>query len=147
VATSADKSLDDFRTKKLFDFGFTEPDKIEMHDGSKVYVVTHSGSDWLSDGKKMDEGTVTALVGAIRDLTASKFVDSGFTSAAMDIMVASDSGNRVEKVLISKDGDHYVAKRENEPALYEIPASSYTDLQNSASGMKPAPPPPAPKKK
>jgi hypothetical protein len=147
VGNSADRSLDDFRNKKLFDFGFTDPDKIEMHDGSKSYVVTHSGSDWLSDGKKMDETTVSPLVGAIRDLSASKFVDGGFTSAAMDITVTSDSGKRVEKVLISKDGDHYVAKRENEPALYEIPPSSYTDLQNSAAGMKPAPPPPAAKKK
>jgi len=145
VGTSADKRLDDFRTKKLFDFGFTEPDKIEMHDGSKGYIVTHGGSDWLSDGKKMDESTVSPLVGAIRDLTASKFVDSGFASPVMDITVMSDSGKRVEKILISKDGDRYVAKRENEPALYEIPPSSYTDLQNSAAGMKPTPPAPTKK--
>jgi len=147
VGTSTDKSLDDFRNKKLFDFGFTDPDKIEMHDGSKSYFLTHSGSDWWSNGTKMDETTVSSLVGAIRDLTASKFVDSGFASSAMDITVTSDSGKRVEKVLISKDGDHYVAKRDNEPTLYEIPASLYTDLQNSAAGMKPAPPPSAPKKK
>jgi len=146
VGTSADRGLDDFRNKKLFDFGFTDPDKIEMHDGSKSYFLAHSGTDWWSNGAKMDESTVTPLVGAIRDLTSTKFLDSGFTTPAMDITVTSDSGKRVEKVLISKDGDHYVAKRENEPALYEIPASSFTDLQNSVGGVKPAPPP-APAKK
>jgi uncharacterized protein DUF4340 len=146
VGTSAEKGLDDFRNKKLFDFGFTDPEKIEMHEGGKSYFLTHSGTDWWSNGTKMDESTVSPLVGAIRDLTASKFPDGGFTSAAMVITVTSDSGKRVEKVLIAKDGDHYVAKRENEPALYEIAASSFTDLQNSAAAMKPAPPP-APAKK
>lgn len=148
--TSMDKSLEDFRNKKLFDFGFTDPDKIEIHDGAKSYLLTHSGSDWWSNGIKMDEASVTPLIGAIRDLTASKFLDTGFATPVMDVMVTSDSGKRVEKVLISRDGDHVVAKRENEPALYELPVSSLTDLQNSAAGVKAAPPPaalPAPKKK
>src|SRR6267154_5695539 len=32
-----DKGLDDFRNKKLLDFSFADPDKIELHDGSKNY--------------------------------------------------------------------------------------------------------------
>ena len=141
TATPLDKALEDFRNKKLFDFGFVDPDKIEMHDGAKSYVLTHTGSDWQMSGVKMDETTVSPLVGAIRDLTASKFPDKGFGSPVMDITVTSDLGKRVEKVLISKDGDHVVAKRENEPALYELSVSSLTDLQSSAAGVKPAPPP------
>src|SRR5258708_3044756 len=35
-----DKGLDDFRNKKLFDFDFAEPEKIEIHDGSKSYFLT-----------------------------------------------------------------------------------------------------------
>jgi hypothetical protein len=138
VGTSLDKSLDDFRNKKLFDFGYSDPDKIEMHDGAKSYFLTHSGSEWWSNGTKMDESTVSPLVGAIRDLTASKFPDSGFTTPVLNLTVTSDSGKRVEKVAISKAGEHYIAKRENEPALYELPASSITDLQNSAAAVKPA---------
>jgi hypothetical protein len=141
TGTALDKALDDFRNKKLFDLGFVDPDKIELHDGAKSYVLTHSGSDWSMNGAKMDETTVSPLVGAIRDLTASKFLDKGFATQVMDITVTSDSGKRIEKVLISKDGDHVVAKRENEPGLYELPVSSLTDLQNSAAGVKPAPPP------
>ncbi len=148
LGTSTDKGLADFRNKKLFDFGFVDPDKIEIHDGSKSYFLTRSGSDWWSDGKKMDESTVSTLVGAIRDLSATKFPDSGFTTSALEITVISDNGKRAEKVLLSKSGDSYVAKRENEPALYELNASAITDLQNAAGGLKPAPtPPPAPPKK
>src|SRR5215467_1341614 len=148
LGTSTDKALADFRNKKLFEFGFVDPDRIEIHDGSKAYFLTRSSSDWWSDGKKMDESSVSTLVGAIRDLSATKFPDSGFTTPAIEITVASDSGKRTEKVLISKTGDGYVAKRENEPALYELNASAITDLQNADGGLKPAPaPPPAPQKK
>jgi hypothetical protein len=148
VGTSLDKSVDDFRNKKLFDFGFSDPEKIEIHDGGKRYSLSHSGSDWWSNGAKMDERSVSSLVGAIRDLSASKFPDNGFTTPVMDLTVTSDSGKRIEKILISKIGDRYVAKRENEPALYELTASSVTDLQNSAAAVKPAAPPtPTNKKK
>src|SRR5215472_3334635 len=149
LGTSTDKALADFRNKKLFDFGFVDPDKIEINDGGKAYFLTRSSSDWWSDGKKMDESSVSTLIGAIRDLSATKFPDIGFTTSVIEITVASDSGKRVEKVLISKAGDSYIAKRENEPALYELNASAITDLQNAAGGLKPAPaPPPAsPKKK
>jgi hypothetical protein len=140
VAMSADKSLDNLRNKKLFDFGFVDPDKIELHDGAKSYFLTHSGSDWWSNGTKMDESTVSTLVGAIRDLSATKFPDDGFTTPSIELTVTTDSGKRTEKVLIAKNGDRYVAKRENEPALYELSAASVTDLQNSAAAVKPAPP-------
>jgi len=150
VGSLMDKGLDDFRNKKLFDFGFVEPEKIEIHDGAKSYVLSRSGSDWLSDGKKMDESSVSTLVSDLRDLTATKFPDSGFTSPALDVTVTSDSGKRVEKVQIAKNGDRYIAKRENEPALYELNPPAITDLQKAAGEVRPVPPPapaPAPKKK
>lgn len=150
VGTSVDKNLDEFRNKKLFDFGFVDPEKIEIHDGAKSYFLTRSGSDWWSNGTKMDESSVSTLVSDIRDLTATKFPDSGFATDALDVTVSSDSGKRVEKVLIAKNGDRYIAKRENEPALYELGASAITDLQKAVAEVKPAPAPPpasAPKKK
>ncbi len=133
-----DKGLDDFRNKKLFDFGFADPDKIELHDGSKSYFLTRSGSDWWSNGTKMDPGTVSALVDKIRDLSASKFPQTGFTAPLMELTVASDGSKRIEKVLISKNSDNFVAKRENEPALYELSASAVSELQKSAADLKPA---------
>jgi len=148
VGTSIDKSLDDFRNKKLFDFGWADPDKIEIHDSAKSTFLARSGSDWWSGGVKMDEGNVGTLVADLRDLTATKFPDNGFTTPAIEIIVTSDSGKRVEKVQIAKNGDNYVAKRENEPALYELGATAVKDLQDAATGLKPATPAkPEPKKK
>ena len=136
-----DKGLDDFRNKKLFDFGFADPDKIELHDGSKSYFLTRGGSDWWSNGTKMDPGTVSALVDKIRNLSASKFPQTGFTAPSMELTVASDGSKRIEKVLISKNSDNFVAKRENEPTLYQLSASITADLQKAAAELKPAPAP------
>jgi hypothetical protein len=135
-----DKTADDFRNKKLFDFGYDDPNKVEIHDGSKPYFLTKGGQDWWSaDSKKMESSSVQALVDKIRELSASKFVDSGFTSPAVEVAVTSNEGKRVEKVLISKSGDTYIAKRDNEPALYQLDSSSVADLQKVAAGVKPAP--------
>src|SRR5947207_221176 len=136
-----DKGLDDFRNKKLFDFGFADPDKIELYDGSKSYFLTRSGSDWWSNGAKMDSGTVSVLVDKIRNLSATKFPETGFAASTIDLTVTSDTGKRIEKVLISKNGDNFVAKRQDEPALYHLTASSVTKLQKVAADLKPAPPP------
>jgi Domain of unknown function (DUF4340) len=137
-----DKTVDDFRNKKLFDFGYDDPNKVEIHHGAKAYFLTKGGQDWWSaDSKKMESSSVQALVDKIRELSASKFVDSGFTSPALEVTVTSNDGKRIEKVLISKSGDTYIAKRDNEPAQYQLDSSSVADLQKVAAGVKPAPPP------
>jgi hypothetical protein len=140
IGTGLDKSLDEFRNKKLFDFGFADPDKLEIHDGSKSYFLIRSNSDWWSNGTKLDNAEVTTLMAEIRDLTASKFTNSGFTTALLDLMVTADDGKRTERVLISKNEDRYIAKREGEPALYEVTASAVSELQKSAADLKPATP-------
>jgi Domain of unknown function (DUF4340) len=148
LATSLDKSLDDFRDKKLFDFNYPDPDKIEIHDGAHSYFLTRSGSDWWGpDGKKIDPATVQPLVDTLRDLSATKFPDSGFSAPALEITVSSNGGKRAEKALISKNADRYIAKRDAEPSLYELSPSSITDLQKYAAALKPAPDQAAPAKK
>jgi hypothetical protein len=141
LGQALDKNLDDFRNKKLFDFGFDEPNKVELHDGSKAYFLTKGGPDWWSNGKKMDDSSVQALIDKVRDLSASKFVDSGFTTPVIDLTVTSNDGKRTEKVLISKSGDTYIAKRENEPSLYQLDSKPVEELQKSAADVKLAPEP------
>jgi hypothetical protein len=141
VGTGVDKSLLDFRNKKLFDFGFNEPNKIEMHANGKSYAFQKSGEKWTSSGKEMDNTSVQAFLDKLRDLSAGSFVETGFTTPVIDATVTSNDGKRVEKVLISKAGDKYIAQRENEPSLYEIDAKTVDDLVHAASDVKPAPPP------
>jgi hypothetical protein len=139
------KGPDNFRNKKLFDFGFNEPGKVEIHDGDKTYLFTHSGDKWISNGKAMDGASFQMMLDKLRDLAASKFADKGFEKPVLQATVTSSDGHRSEKVLISKTGDNYFAMRENEPATYELDPKSVTDLQKAAADVKPAPATPAKK--
>ena len=130
------KGLEDFRNKKLFDFG--DPNKVELHIGSKSYFLSRSGEDWWQDGKKMDAGTVQSLISKLRDFTADKFLDSGFANPTIDVTVSSDDGKRVEKVRMAKSNDGYVAKRENDSAFYQLNSGSVDDLEKAADEVKPA---------
>ncbi|HEV2523066.1 MAG TPA: DUF4340 domain-containing protein [Candidatus Acidoferrales bacterium] len=138
LGDSINKDLEDFREKRVFDFAETDPDKVELHDGSKAYFLTRSGEDWWSDGKKMDAISVSEFLRSIRTLTAAKFAASGFSSPVLTMTVSSNDGKRVEKVGIAKSGSDYLAKREDGPTLYQLDAKSVEDLQKAASGMKPA---------
>lgn len=145
LGLALDKGVDDFRTKKLFDLGFADPDKIEFQDGSKTYFLTKGGEDWwLPDGKKADAIPAETFVEKVRDLAATKFPDSGFTTSALELTATSNSGKTIEKVLIAKSGDQFIAKRENEPALYQLDATAVQDLQKAAAALKPVPPPTPP---
>jgi len=146
IGTAVDKSVDDFRNKKLFSFGFNDPNKIEMHAGGKTYAFQKGGDDWFSNGKKMDSVSLQALIDKLRDLSSNKFIDSGTLGApSIDITVVSNNGKLTEKVLIAKQGADYVAQRENEPALYGLDGKTVDDLSRAASDVKPAAPAPAKK--
>jgi hypothetical protein len=139
VGTGLNKSLDDLRNKKLFDFGFEDPNKIEIHDGPKSYSFTRSGSDWYgADGKKLDGVTFASVLGDIRDLSANKFLNSGYTTPAIEIVVTSKDGKDVERVSIAKLGEDYIATRANEPGLYELSSATIQELQRSVGSVKPA---------
>jgi hypothetical protein len=134
-----EKPLDDFRNKKIFDFGFSDPTKIEVQ-GSNGKVLTRSGTDWKMNGKTMDPGTVQALIDKLRDLSASKFVTSGFTTPEFSATITSNDGKRVEKAEFAKVADGYIARRENEPALYQLDAKSVNDVLDASKAIKPAAP-------
>jgi hypothetical protein len=133
------KAQDEFRNKRLFDFGFEDPTKIEMHNGAKSYFLSRSGTDWWSNGKKMDPESVQGLVAKLRELAASKFAESGFSNPSIELTVTSDDGKRIERVFIAKSGDSYVAKRENEAAtLYQLEANSVEPLEQAAEQIQPS---------
>jgi hypothetical protein len=56
-------------------------------------------------------------------------------------------GKRVERVTITKQGDKYFAKRDDEPGIYGVDAKAVEDLQKAASDIKEAAPPTPAKKK
>jgi Domain of unknown function (DUF4340) len=141
LGKALEKSVDDFRTKKLFTFGYNDPNKIELHNAGKSYFLTRGTAgedDWWSNGKKMDAANVESVISDIRDLTASGFPASGFSNPAIAMTVTSEDGKRTEKVEIAKSGDHYIAQRENEPTLYQLDSSAVEGLLKAADELKPA---------
>lgn len=146
VGDALDKGLDDFRNKKVFDFGFSDPGKVDVKGAS----YSKSGDKWMSGSKTMDNGTVQTLIDKLRDLAATKFPAAGGGEPVFEATVTSNSGKRVEKVTIRKQGAQYFAQRDGEPSIYELDAKAVEDLEKAASDVKeaaPAPPAAAEKKK
>jgi hypothetical protein len=145
LGTGVDKALDDFRNKKVFDFGFSDPTKIDFKDGARSASYQKSGDKWTSGGKPMDSATIQALIDKLRDLSATKFVDTGFTLAQVEITIVS---KRTEKVQIAPEaGGKFIAKREGEAAMYEIDGNTVAEMRGVAADVKEEASKPADKKK
>ena len=142
LADGVDKGVDDFRNKKLFDFGFSDPSRVEV----KGTGYTKAGDKWTANGKTMDNASVQTLIDKLRDLAATKFAEKGGGEPIFDATVISNSGKRTEKVAITKQATQYFAQRDGEPSIYELDSKVVEDLQKAASEVKEAPPE-SPKKK
>ena len=142
IGDALDKGLDDFRNKKLFDFGFSDPSKIEV----KGATYTKSGDKWMSGAKTMDNASVQSLIDKLRDLAATKFADKSGGDAVFEATVTSNDGKKVEKMTVRKQGTDCFAQREGEPSIYQLDAKAVDDLQSAASGVKEAAPAPVKKK-
>ena len=141
-----DNGVDDFRNKKLFDFGWNDPNKLEIHNGTAQAIYQKSGEKWMSGSKQMDAPSIQALVDKLRDLTSTKFLDSGPGAIFFEATLTSNNGKRVEKVSVWKQGNSYFARREGEPTVYELDTKPVEDLQKAAADIKEFQPPKSGKK-
>lgn len=137
VGEGVDKGLDDLRNKKLFDFGWNEPTRIEIRDGDQRWTFEKKGEDWVSAGKVMDAVSVRSLIDKLRDLQAKSFPEKGFTQPVLEARVVWDDGKRQDKVLIAQAGERFIGKREGEPALYELTSDDIRDLRQAVKDVKP----------
>jgi len=96
LADTLDKNLDDFRNKKLFDFGFSDPSKVEL----KTVTYVKSGDKWLAGAKNMDNTSVQNLIDKLRDLSATKFPEKGGGEPVFEARVTSGDGKRWKKSLL-----------------------------------------------
>ncbi|MSV29359.1 MAG: DUF4340 domain-containing protein [Bryobacterales bacterium] len=135
------KGLDDFRNKKLFEFGFNQPETVEVKQGGATFLFTKSGADWKRGGKTMDPGSVQQLIDRLRELTAAKFATAPAGAPEAEYTVGK------EKVLVNKQGDIYYARRANEPEIYVLDAKAVSEIKDLAAAAKEASPPAAAAKK
>ncbi len=141
LGKALEKNVDDFRDKKIFDFGYNDPNKIELRNGDKSYFLTRGTAgvdDWWSGGKKMDGANVESVISDLRDLSATSFPASGFSNPSIDVTVTSQNGKPRKKFRSQNLGIITSPRRENDPALYELSASSVNDLLKAAQDLKPA---------
>jgi hypothetical protein len=129
-----EKPLDEFRNKKIFDFGFSDPVKVEIQ--GKTF--TRSGSDWKVDGKVVASASVQEVIDKLRELTASKFTAGDFGGVTASITIVSNDGKRTEKAEFAKDADGYLARRGTETSLYQLDGKSVDDILEASKKVKPA---------
>ena len=144
TAQGLDKGLEDLRNKKVFDFGFNELSKVQITGPTASFLFEKSGDSWKAAGKPMDSTGVQVMIDKLRDLAATAFPVSGFGTPSITVSVTSAGGKGSEKVEIAplaKGG--YLARRENEPALYQLDAKAVDDVLHAAADVKPAPAAPA----
>jgi hypothetical protein len=81
------------------------------------------------------------MIEKLRGLEAVKFPETGFTAPALELVVESSSGKQVERVALAKSGNDWLARRENEPSLYQVDGKVVDELQKAIGGVKAATPP------
>ncbi|MBT9332092.1 DUF4340 domain-containing protein [Paracidobacterium acidisoli] len=138
TGSALDRSEDDFRNHRLFDFDYDEPNRVEVRSGADSWLFTRNGGEWWSAGKQMNADDIESLVSKLRDLSAGSFVSSGFTAPGIEITVTSNEGKRVEIVQIAKAAHECIARRQNEPSLYRLDAGIVDDLTKAAAAIQPA---------
>ncbi len=142
LGEGVDKGLDDFRNRKLFGFGWSEPTAVEVRRPDGAVTYTKSGENWMAGGKQMDAASVQALIDKLRDLSATAFPETGGGGElVIEPTVTSSDGKRVEKVTVTSVGGKFYAKRDGEPSIYEVDAAAVEELQKAVREVKEHAPP------
>lgn len=139
LAEGLAKSAEELRNRKVFDFGFSEPSRVDYKDGQRARTFAKSGENWRESNKELDSVGVQSLIDRLRNLSALKFPAGLSAAPEIEISVTSGEGKHVEKVLIGKAGAVWIAWRDGEPPLYEIDAAAIESLKQSAQDVREAP--------
>lgn len=144
LGTALAKPAADYRNKKLFDFGFTDPAKLDIKVSGKAKSCGKNGDKWICDNKEVAPASVSAFIDKIRDLSAKQFVEKPekLASAEIEITVTQTDAKKNETVRI---GGGKLAARGDEPAMYELDPASVDGLKQAFDAIKEAQPPAAAK--
>src|SRR5205085_10549589 len=85
IGDSIGKSVDDFRNKKLFDFGFNDPTKLEINGTA----YQKAGDKWTVGGVQFEAGSIQSVIDKLRDLAATKFSDKFAGTTTLTVPVTS----------------------------------------------------------
>ena len=143
MAEGLDKPLEDFRNKKLFDFGFKEIAALALRDGDTRLRVEKKDNKWVlsSEGdRELDSEKVQTVIDSLRSLAATGFPSDdaadqskyGLDQPAIEAEVTVADGESSEKVLITEAAnDRVYAAREGQPTTYEVEKSAAEEIQRA----------------
>lgn len=147
LAESLNKKLEDFRNKKLFDFGFSEVARLQVRDGEARVAVEKKDDKWLltSDaGRELASEKVQTLIDSLRNLSATSFASDsaaeqskyGLSSPAIEAELTQAENAATEKVLVtSPSSDHVYAAREGQPTTYEVEKSAVAEIRRALEDL------------
>ena len=146
MAEGLDKKLEDFRNKKLFDFGFKEIAKLELRDGDTRVVVEKKEDKWFlasEEERELDSGKVQTAIDKLRDLTAKSFTSDneadlgkyGLTAPLIEAKVALTEGSGDEVMISSPEKDQVYAARAGQPSTYEVETSAVKAIQQAIKDL------------
>ena len=148
LAESLDKPVADFRNKKLFDFGYLDPARVDVRAGELNAAVVHSEDHWLLEsdgGRELDGVKVQTLLDHLRNLTATGFPSDrladharfGLDDAEIEATVTPEGeGSPPEKVLVtSADQAVVYAARDGEPSAYKVEQSAAQDIRRAVEDV------------
>jgi hypothetical protein len=133
IGTAIDKGAGDFQNKKLFDFGFTDPAKLDL--AGKHYEK--SGDKWFSGSQQIDSTSLQDVIDKLRDLAAAKFSDHISGSPVLTLAVTWGEKSKVDKVTINKSGEDYIGVRDGDTTAYGLDTKAVDDLQKTIAAIKP----------
>ena len=134
LATAAAKGMADFRNKKLFDFGFTDPAKLEMKVAGKSKSCGKNGEKWICDNKEVKPESVAAFVDKIRDLAAKQFIDTAtrISTPDIEVTVSTADAKKTETVRIAGNS----GARGDEPAMYGLDPASVDAIRQAFEAIR-----------
>ena len=77
-----EKDADSFRNKKLFDFNFNDPSKIEINGAAYSKSGSSQDSKWTGPSGQIDSGGIQSVIDKLRDLSAAQPANQFFALAA-----------------------------------------------------------------
>jgi len=143
VADVVAKPANDFRNRKLFDFGFSELSQVTVPNAAYV----RGGEKWFLNGKEMDGSSVLSLIDKLRDFSATGFAPKASGTPIFEVSITTQDKKRMERVTILRGATGTLARRDGEPAIYTLDNAVVDDLMKIAADIKPAAPAKTPAKK
>ncbi len=150
MAEGLNKKIEDFRNKKLFDFGFKEIASIDVRDGDTRLTIAKQEDIWKltsDEDRELDSTKVQVLIDKLRNLTATSYLSDreadlaryGLTEPAIEATVTTEEDGTDEVLVSSPEKDQVYAARRGQPSSYEVEKVAVEQIQTAiADVLKPA---------